>query len=327
MKISVIIPVYNTADYLRRCVSSVLTSKSRDEYEVILIDDGSTDGISPALCDELASEDPDTVRVIHQENAGLGGARNTGISAAKGEYLFFLDSDDTLTDGAVDSLIKAAEKYRCDIISFGILSEDEDSGKLTPVNSNAYYSETPFSLCDHPEFLLSLPNAWGRIWRKKLFEDSGIRYPDRVWYEDIRTSSKLFAAAESIVTVKEEYYRYLQRSGSIMHSSNIGRNSEIIDALEDVIAWYKARGLFDKYRDTLCRLCIDHVYIAASVRVLRADSKHPLLKTFREYLTAAFPDYRANPYIKSLPKTKRLVYFLLEKKMYRTVALLFSIKG
>ncbi|MBR5453940.1 MAG: glycosyltransferase family 2 protein [Clostridia bacterium] len=326
MKISVIIPVYNTADYLSRCVLSVLTSRNRDKYEIILVDDGSTDGRCPALCDELASENPGTVRVIHQENAGLGGARNTGIHAASGEYLFFLDSDDTLTDGAVDRLAKTAEKYNCDVISFGILSEDEDSGRLTPVQSNAFYSEEPFTLSDHPEFLLSLPNAWGRIWKKTLFENSGILYPTRVWYEDIRTSSKLFAAAESIVTVRDEYYRYLQRSGSIMHSSNIDRNREIIDAFEDILSWYKENGLFDKYKDILCRLCIDHVYIAASVRVLRGNVKHPLLKELREYLASTFPDYRDNPYVGILPKSKRLVYFLLEKKMYRTVALLFRIK-
>ena len=327
MKISVIIPVYNTAEYLRQCVSSVLTSKNQNEYEIILIDDGSTDGISPTLCDTLSSENPSNVRVIHQENAGLGGARNTGIEAAEGEYLLFLDSDDTLADKAVDRLIDTAKKHGCDIISFGIVSEDEGSGKLSPVGSNVFCSDTPFSLSDEPRFLLSLPTACGRIWKKELFLESGIRFPSKVWYEDIRTTSKLFAIAKSILTVNDAYYKYLQRSGSIMHSENIDRNGEIIDAFEDILSWYRENGLFEGYKDILCRLCIDHVYIAASVRVLRSSTKHPLLKKFKGYLKENFPDYKKNSYIENIPGSKRLVFRLLEKKMYRLIALLFRIKG
>ena len=97
MKISIIIPVYNVADYLRKCVESALNQQF-DDYEVILVDDGSTDGLCPDLCDELQSANPDRIRVIHQENKGLGGARNTGIDASRGEYLLFVDSDDYISE-------------------------------------------------------------------------------------------------------------------------------------------------------------------------------------------------------------------------------------
>ena len=87
MRFSVVIPVYNVASYLTGCVSSVLNSTETD-YEIILVDDGSTDGRSGPLCDTLAARCPNRIRVIHQKNLGLGGARNTGLEAAQGEYLF-----------------------------------------------------------------------------------------------------------------------------------------------------------------------------------------------------------------------------------------------
>ena len=110
MRFSVVIPVYNVASYLTGCVSSVLNSTETD-YEIILVDDGSTDGRSGPLCDTLAARCPNRIRVIHQKNLGLGGARNTGLEAAQGEYLFFLDGDDTISPEALSILSQAVEKF------------------------------------------------------------------------------------------------------------------------------------------------------------------------------------------------------------------------
>ena len=87
MVLSIVIPVYNTASYLEGCLASVLAGDCTD-CEILLVDDGSTDGVSPELCDRLAEAHPDLVQVIHQENCGLGGARNTGLEAARGENIF-----------------------------------------------------------------------------------------------------------------------------------------------------------------------------------------------------------------------------------------------
>lgn len=325
MLLSVIIPVYNVKDYLEKCVESVIDTKF-DDYEIILVDDGSTDGASGELCDKIAATYPQLIRVIHQENRGLGGARNTGIREAKGEYLFFPDSDDTVVPGTVSLLAAKILQTDADIIAYNIMTDD-GNGNRTPVVSNYIESDTPFKLSERPEYLLSLPNAWGRVWRKSLFTDNGIEYPNKVWYEDIRTSTKLFAKAESIVTIPDRLYVYLQRQGSIMRSSNLERNREIIDAFEDIISWFKKEGLFEQYKDVLCQLAIDNVYVAASVRVLREDTKHPLLSEFRNYIEAQFPDYRNSNYIAKLPRLKRFAYQLLEGKHYKILKLLFKIKG
>ena len=103
MRFSVVIPAYNVADYLEKCVASVAAQTCAD-WEAILVDDGSTDGATGGLCDALAARYGARVRVIHQENGGLGAARNTGLSAAAGEYVVFLDSDDYIAPDMLETV-------------------------------------------------------------------------------------------------------------------------------------------------------------------------------------------------------------------------------
>ena len=323
MRFSVVIPVYNVAEYLRGCVDSVLANDCSD-CEIILVDDGSTDGICPALCDEIAAEHPDLIRVIHQENKGLGGARNTGLEAAQGEYLFFVDSDDTISPESLQVLGDAVEATHADIYSFHMYSHDGQGNKSRVVTSEQF--DGAFSLKEQPRFLLALPTACTRVWRRDLFLRTGIRYPSRVWYEDIRTSTKLFAEAESIVTLPNTLYWYLAREGSIVRSGNVERNREILDAFDDILAWFEERGLLDRYRSELTRLAVDHIVLAASVRVARLDPKHPLLTEISAYMEKNFPSYRTNFYIAELSKLHKLLFTLVKGRHYRTIQLMFRLK-
>ena len=126
-KISVIIPVYNVEKYLSKCIESVLEQDFSD-YEIILIDDGSTD-TSGKLCDEYA-ENYSAIKVIHQQNKGLGGARNTGIEAAEGQYLLFVDSDDYIRDNIMTFLYDTAVCNDSDIVAFGMDYVYESGGKF-----------------------------------------------------------------------------------------------------------------------------------------------------------------------------------------------------
>ncbi|MBP3587500.1 MAG: glycosyltransferase [Clostridia bacterium] len=236
MLISIVIPVYNVADYLQTCIDSILANDCRD-CEVILVDDGSTDGISPQICDENAERHPELIRVIHQENKGPGGARNTGLEAARGEYLFFVDSDDTVAPGALKTLYRAVRQSHSEIYTFQMASH-EGKGVYTPMDVCPCY-EGPFTMAERPEVLLSQPAIWARLWRRDLFMNMGIRFPDKAWYgEDLRTVTKLMALASSIEVLPDCLYFYLIRPGSIMRSENIERNRDILRAFEDMIDWF-----------------------------------------------------------------------------------------
>ncbi|MGM9671429.1 MAG: glycosyltransferase family 2 protein [Oscillospiraceae bacterium] len=317
------IPVYNVKDYLPKCLDSLLAQNCSD-CEILLVDDGSTDGESGAICDRYAAAYPQLIRSIHKPNGGLGDARNVGIEAAAGEYLIFIDSDDYVALTMLDALRSAVAEYHSDIIDFGFAVDSD--GVITKRHIDALPTGHIFTLADTPEFLLTEPNAWSRVWKRSLFLETGIRYPSQVWYEDIRTSTKLFAAAKSIVSIPEVFYYYVVRQNSITRNTNVERNAEILDAFDDLLGWYRQQGLFETYYNELSRLAVDHVLIAASVRVLRIDPSAPLLERFQVYIKETFPDYLENPYLRELPRSHKLILSLLRKKRYTTIRALFFLK-
>ena len=324
MGISIIVPIYNVRAYLSRCVESVLANDTRD-CELILVDDGSTDG-SAQLCDQYAKEHPELIRVLHQANAGPGAARNTGIAAAKGEWFLFADSDDRLAPQALERLGRAIREEDADVISFQFYKE-RLSGEHWLERSGDTPTDCRFSLREQPEFLLSQPSCWLRLWHRSVFEDNHIQFPNVVWYEDVRTVTKLLAKARRIVNLPDPLYYYLDRPGSIMNSSQLPRNRDILPAFSDILDWFRAQGLFERYYNELGALTIQHVFLAASVRVARIDPKSGILKELADYTKASFPDWKKNPYNKELSGLKRLALWLVDHRRYRLIRTLFNLKG
>lgn len=111
-----------------------------------------------------------------------------------------------------------------------------------------------------------------------------------------------------------------------MHNSDMERNLEIIDALDHILVYYKNQGVFEQYKRELEFLAVKHIFIAASVRILRVDPKSRLLQKIKEYMDNTFPTYHTNPYIKTLDRNKKLVYLLLSRKMYNILRLVFKLK-
>lgn len=324
MLLSIVIPVYNVAEYLQTCIDSILVNDYRD-WEVILVDDGSTDGISPQICDENVARHPELIRVIHQQNKGPGGARNTGLEAAKGEYLFFVDSDDTIAPKALETLRRAVGETHSEIYTFQMASH-EGKGVYTPMEICPCV-DGPFTLAERPEVLLSQPAIWARLWRRDLFMNMGIRFPDKAWYgEDLRTVTKLMALASSIEVLPDCLYFYLIRPGSIMRSENIERNRDILRAFEDMLQWFGEHNLLQQYRKELCYLAVDHLLLASTVRVARANPHSLLLKEFLVFTQIHFPEYPENKYVKEMSRMRKLALHLVERKQYRLLKLLFGLK-
>lgn len=323
MIFSVVIPVYNVKDYLPKCIDSVLAQDFED-YEIVLVDDGSTDGESGAICDRYAEANAARIRVIHKPNGGLGDARNVGMEAAQGEYVVFLDSDDYIGAGMFRTLAGAIDHFHSDVIDFGFAVDTD--GTITKRLVDDLPHNRTFTLAELPQLLLTQPNAWSRCWKRSLFLDTGIRYPSRVWYEDIRTTTKLFAAADSICAVPDVFYYYVVREGSITRNPNVKRNAEILEAFDDLLGWFRENDLFERYYNELSRLAVDHVLLAASVRVLRVDPQSELLDRFQDYVQAQFPDYMENPYLQTLSRSRKLILRLLRQRKYRTVRMLFAVK-
>lgn len=325
MTISILVPVYNVADYLPQCLDSILANDLTD-CEVVLVDDGSTDA-SGAICDEYAARHPDLIRVIHQPNGGIGAARNASLDAARGDWLLFVDSDDRLVPTAVATLKGAIAAHPgVDVVGFQFFADDGVNPPV-PQSSGIAAAPDPFPLAQRGDCLLALPSVWIRLWRRSLYGEGEIRFAQGVWYEDIRVTAKLLALARGILILPDHLYLYLTRQGSIMNNSKLDRNREILDAMEDILSWYRRTGRFADFETELEALTVQHVLLAASVRVARQDPRHPLLKEFYAYTQRNFPQWRKNPYNRKLPRAKRLALALVGRRQYRLVQLLFKLKG
>ena len=300
LKLSIIVPVYNVEKYLPKCIDSLICGDGG--YEIILVNDGSTDG-SPAILADYAARYPALIRIITTPNGGLGHARNTGIDAAIGDYLLFVDSDDYLSPDALLGSVLAALDGSFDICIFDILSVNESGKVLKKMPGTARPDGSVFSLNEYPELLFELPAAWEQRYRRELFAATGIRYPDRAWFEDLRTTTKLYTAAKRVKYVSRSWYNYLQRAGSITNAKKSDRNIEIIDAMDDVVEYFKVIGSYDEYREQLEFLALKHILLASSLRVVTAGlCNDELLDKLLDSFTTDYPDYAHNKYMSTLSR-------------------------
>ncbi len=320
MKLSIVIPIYNVCEYLPACVESVLLP-DRSDYEIILVNDGSTDN-SGDIAAEYASRFPETVRLITTENGGLGAARNVGLEVSSGDFVFFLDSDDRLAEGALREILEELTPDR-DMLIFDFLSINSDGSVIERMFGCGKAGDV--SLSSFPELLLAYPSGCNKICRRSLFLDHDIRFPGRVWYEDLRTMPKLYPLTEHIYAAGKPWYLYLMRSGSITNSAKLSRNLEIIDAVDDLLGYYRACGLYETYRAQLDYVAFYNMFLTASVRVCRADAASSVLPQLRDAFLQRFPAYAQNPYIRTMSKKHRLLTKLLLTGQYRAVSALMHV--
>ena len=228
--LSVIVPVYNVEKYLKRCLESILV-QSWNDYEIILVDDGSTDS-SAQICD-LYAEKYEMIRVIHKENKGLSDTRNRGIEEASGEYVYFPDSDDWLEPNTFSELSDVIEELTYDIISFNREFVTSEEDKLISAKSRIQKLSGKQALLE----MLKQSDVTGfandKIYRKKLFLDNDIEFPVGKYYEDLGTNYKLFLKATKVYVTNQKYYHYLiTNPDSITQSWNEQK-------LQDMFGFYR----------------------------------------------------------------------------------------
>ena len=243
MKLSIIVPVYNVAPYLRKCVDSLLAQDISD-YEIILVDDGSTDN-SGAIADEILnthSQSPIAncqIKVVHQLNAGLSAARNAGIAAAQGDYILFVDSDDYLQPNILGTLLEQVQRNNLDVLRFRYQNVKESGEVFAPykdmTNYNDY-SEVPTdgltflnermgNQCYVVQFLVKT-----EIVRQELFTP-GIYFEDTDWTPRMLLRAKQVASTDLVV------YNYLWREGSItLSQKDLAKMRKQLDDKLDTLA-------------------------------------------------------------------------------------------
>ncbi len=239
MKISVVIPVYNVKPYLERCVSSVLGQTYKD-VEIILVDDGSTDG-SGELCDELASR-YSLVTSVHQDNQGISGARNTGLLRAVGEYVAFLDSDDAwlLSDG-LERLMLHTQPSPADVVIFKMVHINQDGQKSFIQDYDVEHITALSSVTVMFDYLVRTQqfnmSACPIIIRRNLLVENKIFFPLGIISEDVFWSLHLWQYIQSVVILNLDLYGYFHRDSSVSTSTTI----RVYEDYDKILTYWKER--------------------------------------------------------------------------------------
>lgn len=238
--VSIIIPVYNVAEYLDACIDSAC-NQTYKKIEIILVDDGSTDGKCPAICDKWAQKD-NRIRVIHQANSGLSGARNAGLNVALGKYVYFLDGDDSVKPELLETVVAYMESGY-DLVAFQLNRYNVDTGEKTVEQhlTGIFDLTTPEKQLEFISTTLLDCNigweAWSRIFSRELIEKHNLRFADnkKVFAEDLYFSLCYCAHIEKAISISNILYNYTIREASIMSKEkgkfNIGRMDALAKAV------------------------------------------------------------------------------------------------
>ena len=303
--ISVIIPVYNVCDYLEKCIESVCGQRYNN-LEIILVDDGSTDG-SGELCDKFACKD-ERIVVIHQENGGLSHARYTGLKSAKGKYITFLDSDDYIHENTYMVMQKMIENKNADVAIAGFKRVydsngcPEDGSGATVCVSGKEAARNIYKQGE--EGLISLV-AWNKLYRKNAISQE-FCFPVGRIHEDEYTTYRLLYSLKKVVYIDNNFYYYRQRGDSIMHTSfSLARLDALLGLYEAVLFWIELNEMelavlaLERYLDRLMYTRDEWVIF------------HPEKNDVLQSLENEFADhYRKHiDLVKAIPCKRRFLYW------------------
>lgn len=271
---SIIVPVYKVEAYLPQCLDSIL-GQSIPDFELILVDDGSTDS-SGAICDQYARDDG-RVRVIHKTNGGQSTARNAGLEIAGGRYVLFIDSDDWLEKDALARLLPLLAEEP-DVIVYSFFYRFDNA----PVSGSTSLRGFP-SKCSGGEFLrcmatrkvLDLSVPWNKVYRRQLFEENRIRFIEGIINEDGPFFLETFLLAEKVAVLDQPLYSYRKGRADATTSSNSIRN---FDSLMTGIAHTRARLRGTKWDKYVNRLLLTYAVFATTQRYKTAEDTRLVLE-------------------------------------------------
>lgn len=313
MKLSIIIPVFNVEQYIRRCLDSIIPQIDNSD-EIIVINDGSTDS-SGTICDHYAKTN--NVHVIHKSNGGLSDARNNGIDYASGDYLIFIDSDDYVSADYIYQIKSVLSQHKYDIVNFGYNIVDINDVIKTTHHLSTSCPINPAEALNEILFDNNINNfAWANVYRRSLFEK--IRYPVGVLYEDKYTTYKLFSKASSFFHIASPLYNYVVREGSICNSNNIDRKLKgAFDNIGGLIQQYNFA--YEKSLQT-CVANLSNRINACSIslcRTLYKNKKNTELHKLKELLIENFTKDNLRLELKLFTKHPIIYNFIME--IYRRI--------
>lgn len=313
-KVSVIVPVYNTENYIEKCLIS-LANQTLDDIEIIVVNDGSTDN-SEEVIKKFIEEFTDKIKYYKKENGGLSDARNFGLNYASGEYIGFVDSDDYIDLSMYEKMYDLAKKENSDIVECDFIWVYPDKTKID--TGIEYNQKEDF-------FTNSRVMACNKIIKKEVIKD--IKFPKGLRYEDVEFFYKILPNVNKISVLKEHLYYYIQREASISNLQN-ERTAEIFTILNNILEFYKENKIYEKYKCELEYMYIRFLLGSSFLRIVKIKDKKvrkELLQKTINILYEKFPNWKNNKILKTTKSKKNLYYKTVNRVTFKFYCFIFSI--
>ena len=313
-KVSIIVPVYKTEEYLEKCLDSLIGQTLKD-IEIVVVNDGSPDG-SQQIIDAYASKYPQIVSV-QKENGGLSDARNKGIQCASGEFIAFVDSDDYVEADMYELMYNKAVAECLDIVVCDTFMDYATHSYV--LKGNVGYTEDL-----KKAYIMTYPNAPARLIRSSVMKKHSFR--KGIWYEDLDLMPTLAVYTDKIGFINEPLYHYLQRDASIMNQTEFcPKFADIFVVMQDVSDAFVKNCKYEEYYNELEYLYITQLQRSAILRFAGLKGSGECIKRVQQIMKSQFPRWRQNVYLKKSSWKFRLICLLGAWRQYWAIALLKKI--
>lgn len=302
MDISIIIPAYNCAKYLKRCVKSVFEALNHyhGTGEVIIVDNNSTDS-TYTIIEELQKEAPKLIKATKCRTPGAAAARNYGVGKAQGKYIWFVDADDTIRKDAIDKLVSTAKGTDADLVMLGMerIYSDEHTDYLSAVCPAQDNYKSRFVRYGLGPVQVLIRRQW---WTKQ-----GLAFREGIIHEDMELMSALILYTDKYACVDEPLYYYYQNSDSVLHKTSWDAHYlDIFLALRSLQAKFEQAGAAQKYHDELEWFFIWNLLIDSAKDFDKFPEGKVGFQMIREILQEYYPRWRKNRFLKQKPLKLRL---------------------
>lgn len=295
-KVSVIVPVYNTEKYLRKCLDS-LVNQTLENVEIVVVNDGSKD-TSPEIIEEYIQKYPDRFIYRTQENSGQAVARNRALELCNGEYVGFLDSDDFVKTDMFQRMYEKAVETDADYVACGYTDLTYEDGKEIELQ---HYVASRVALETRDMFKGALASPFLHLYKGDILKKSNVRFPEGVIYEDTAFYLNLIPYIKKLAVIEEPLAFRVRHSNSTMTTFQASKVAQIFSVLDVSLDFYKTNGFYDAYREELEYFCV-RVLLCSSMqrigKVAENAERKKLVQNTIEYLHDNFSNYRKNRYFK-----------------------------
>lgn len=300
IKVSVIVPVYNAERYLIKCINSIMNQSFNEEYELILVNDGSEDHSEDIINKKIEEFGSDKIIKVNQKNGGQGKARNSGVRIARGEYITFVDSDDHIDKEMLKDLYEKAIQEEADLVICDYVEE---------IENNKIYKKSLYKELEdiNKEYILTVAGPCSKLIKRSLIEKNDLYFPENMIYEDLAVMPTLGAFATKIVYIKKPYYYYYIRNNSSMRQLKYSEKlKNIFKAMELLEKKFIDSNLKERYADELEFLYIEHLLYAGIGRFINFKEGNEDIKRIHDIMLEKFPNWKKNKYYLQCSKVYKI---------------------